>query len=160
MDELFLEMMKLYSGDPKQILHFTKVHCFAQLIGKNENIDAETMQTLEIAAVVHDVGMLRAIEKYGISSGKYQEIEGPPITKAMLEKLGYPQDIIERVCYLVGHHHSYDNVDGIDYQILLEADYLDNIYEGEMDTNDIKLAYNKIFRTTTGKHYCQLIYNE
>lgn len=41
----------------------------------------------------------------------------------MLENLSYDKDIIERVCYLVGHHHTYNSIDGMDYQILVEADF-------------------------------------
>lgn len=35
----------------------------------------------------------------------------------------------ERVAYLVGHHHSPAQIDGIDYQILIEADYIVNASE-------------------------------
>lgn len=157
--KVFLEMIEFYSGNPKQIHHFTKVHSFAQLIGMKEKIDDETQQILEIAAIVHDIGIKPAQEKHGTSSGKYQEQEGPPVAEAMLKKLGYPQSIIERVCYLVSHHHSYYDIDGMDYQILVEADFLVNMYESEMSESAIKSTLDKIFRTTTGKHYCQLMYN-
>ena len=29
---------------------------------------------------------------------------------------------IDRICYLIAHHHTYYNVDGLDYRILLEED--------------------------------------
>ena len=35
--------------------------------------------------------------------------------------------MIRRVEYLVGHHHTYKDIDGLDYQILVEADFLVNI---------------------------------
>ena len=35
----------------------------------------------------------------------------------------------ERICYLIGHHHTYDKIDGTDYQILVDADFLVNLYE-------------------------------
>ena len=31
---------------------------------------------------------------------------------------------MNRVAYLVGHHHSPEQINGIDYQILIEADYI------------------------------------
>ena len=37
--------------------------------------------------------------------------------------------MVERICYLIGHHHTYKDVDGADYQLLLEADFLVNAYE-------------------------------
>ena len=67
--------------------------------------------------------------KYGSAGGKLQEAEGPAIAKGMLERLGFAPAIVERVCYLVGHHHTYTDIDGIDYQILVEADFLVNLYE-------------------------------
>ena len=36
---------------------------------------------------------------------------------------------MNRVAYLVEHHHSPDQIDGIDYQILIEADYIVNASE-------------------------------
>ena len=35
--------------------------------------------------------------------------------------------VTERVAYLIGHHHTYDKIEGMDYQILVEADFLVNI---------------------------------
>lgn len=159
MEQLFLEMIKFFTGDPKRIQHFTKVHSFARLIGLGEKIDDDTQRILEIAAIVHDVGIKPAEEKHGTASGKYQEQEGPPVAEAILKKLGYPQSIIERVCYLVGHHHTYKDIDGIDYQILIEADFLVNMFESEMSANAIKSTLDKIFRTKTGKEYCQLMFD-
>ena len=38
----------------------------------------------------------------------------------------------ERVQYLIGRHHTYNDIDGIDYQILVEADFLVNMYEDSL----------------------------
>ena len=59
--------------------------------------------------------------------------------------------MIERVSYLVGHHHTYHDIEGMDYQILVEADFLVNIYEGDMQQSEIVSVREKIFRTRTGK---------
>lgn len=158
MEQLFFEMMKLYSGDPKQIQHFTKVHGFARMIGLCEGIDDGTLKTLETAAIVHDIGIVPAMEKYGSGSGKYQELEGPPVAKAMLKALKYPEEIIDRVCYLVGRHHTYKDIDGMDYQILVEADFLVNMFESEMSAKAIQAALDHVFVTKTGKAYCQTMF--
>ena len=71
--------------------------------------------------------------------------------EAMLEELHYPAAMIERVSYLVGHHHTYHDIEGMDYQILVEADFLVNIYEGDMQQSEIVSVREKIFRTRTGK---------
>ena len=61
------------------------------------------------------------------------------------------KNVIERVSYLVGHHHTYSNIDGIDYQILVEADFLVNIDEDEMTKETAKKnVREKIFKTKSG----------
>lgn len=158
MERLFSEMCKYYAGNPQQIQHFTKVHSYARFIGLGEKLEAETLQILEIAAIVHDIGIKPAMEKHGSGIGKYQELEGPPAAKAMLEGLAYPQHLIERVCYLVGHHHTYRDINGPDYQMLVEADFLVNMYESQMSENSIKSILQKVFRTATGRKYCELLF--
>lgn len=87
------------------------------------------MHILEAAAYVHDIGIKVAEEKYGRCTGKLQEQEGPAVAREMLEKLGFEEKVPERVCYLVGHHHTYTDMDEMDYQILVEADFLVNLYK-------------------------------
>ena len=73
----------------------------------------------------------------------------------MLEELGYPPAFVERVCFLVGHHHTYTAIDGVDYQALVEADFLVNLYEKDEGVEAQRAAYEKIFRTETGRRLCQ-----
>ena len=108
-------------------------------------------QILETAAIVHDIGIRPSLKKYGSSAGAYQQIEGPAEAKKMLEELHYPAQMIERVSYLVGHHHTYQDIRGLDYQILVEADFLVNMFEEHMDAEQIRGVREKIFRTRTGK---------
>lgn len=143
------------AGDVKRIQHFLKVHAFARLIGLEEGLDPHTQFVLETAAVVHDIGIHRAEAVYGRNTGKYQEELGPAEADALLTQLNWPLDVIERVKYLVGHHHTYTNVDGIDYQILLEADFLVNLYEDEEPPVAQKHVYETIFKTETGKRLCR-----
>ena len=63
---------------------------------------------------------------------------------------GYNASQIERVMYLIGHHHTYNNIDGIDYQILVEADFLVNLYEDNVSAEAVKNARRQIFRTSAG----------
>ena len=128
-DKLFMEMIRYYSGDAKRIQHFVKVHAFAKLIGEMEQLDEKSMKILETAAYVHDIGIKPAERKYGKCNGKLQEQEGPSVAREMLVKLGFEDKITERVCYLVGHHHTYTNIEGMDYQILVEADLQDYVFE-------------------------------
>ena len=116
--ELRLRMISYDGGDPARIQHFIKVYTFAVMIGEGEQLPEETMEILRAAALVHDIGIKVAEEKYGSSDGKLQEKEGPPVARQMLTEIGYPQEVVDRVCYLVGHHHTYLDMDGMDYQIL------------------------------------------
>ena len=149
--DLMVAMMAYDQGDTKRIQHFVKVYEFARMIGIMENLDEKTQFILESAAIVHDIGIHISEQKYGSSSGKYQEIEGPAEAEKLLAELGYPTDVTERVCYLVGHHHTYHDIDGADYQILVEADFLVNLYEDEISEEGQKAACENIFRTESGK---------
>lgn len=159
MNTVALEMIKYYAGDVKRINHFMKVHGFAKVIGEGENLDENTMFTLETAAYVHDIGIKMSEQKYNSSAGQYQEELGPAEAETMLKKLGFDEDVIKRVSYLVGHHHTYSNIDGIDYQILIEADFIVNIFEDEIDADSIKSIREKIFKTETGKKILDNMYN-
>lgn len=157
-DNLIFEMLEYFKGDPKRAQHFLKVYQFASLIGRNEKLDDKTQFILETASIVHDIGIKPAEEKYSSSSGKLQEQEGPKPANEMLKKLGYDDEIIRRVCFLVGHHHTYSDIDGADYQILVESDFLVNFYEDDTGKSAIQAAYDKIFKTETGKQLCKTMF--
>lgn len=144
-------MVKYERGCPQRVQHFLKVHAFAELIGKGEGLDERTQEILEAAAIVHDIGIRPSMEKYGSPAGKYQEQEGPEPADEMLSKLGADQALKERVKFLVAHHHTYSHVEGMDYRILIEADFLVNIYEGGMERQAIESVRRKCFETKTGK---------
>ena len=151
LNQLHCAMIRLYSGDPMRIQHFCKVHSYAKLIGELEQIDADRLFILETAALTHDIGIHFCEEKYGSSNGKLQEKEGPAIAKKLLAELHFD----ERVQYLIAHHHTYDAIDGIDYQILVEADFLVNILEDKLSDDAAKNAYRNIFKTKSGKRICR-----
>lgn len=157
-NDLLQEMICYYTGDAKRIQHFIKVHSFSKLIGELEHLDSDTLMILELASIVHDIGIKPAEEKYGSCNGKFQEQEGPSAARELLQKLHVNETAIERICYLVGHHHTYDKIDGADYQILVEADFLVNLYEDGADTKAAASAYEKIFKTETGKQLCKTMF--
>lgn len=155
---LILSMTEYEDGCVERVNHFLKVYAFAKTIGEGEGFPEKTQEILETAAIVHDIGIKPSLEKYGSGAGHYQEQEGPAVAKEMLERLGYPTPVLDRVCYLVGHHHTYSNVDGDDYQALIEADFLVNIFEGQMQRAEIKTVEQNIFRTETGKRLLHLLF--
>ena len=158
LDDLFMDMIAYYDGDPKRVLLFTEVDSYAGLIGIGEEIDDDSIFILEAAAYTHDIGIRVAEEKYGRCDGKLQEQEGPIIAQKMLSQLGFENYIVERICFLIGHHHTYDNIDGLDYQILVEADFLVNLYEDDAGNRAIDKAYKRIFKTETGKKIFRLMF--
>ena len=66
-------------------------------------------------------------------------------------RLGYEEDVIKRVCYLVGHHHTYQDIEGLDYQILVEADFLVNLYENGSSKETAREVLYRVFVTESGK---------
>ncbi|MGF0064831.1 HD domain-containing protein [Lachnospiraceae bacterium SGI.085] len=159
LDELYYKMIEFFHGDPKRIQHLIKVHSLSRLIGIGEKLDATSLFILEAAAYTHDCGIRPAEEKYGRCDGKLQEQEGPTVAQQMLLELGFENYMIERICYLIGHHHTYTNMDGMDYQILVEADFLVNLYEDDANRHAIQKAYDNIFRTDTGKQIFAQMYD-
>ena len=157
-DRLIFETAEFFRGDPKRIQHFLKVHTLARLIGTAEGLTERELMTLEAAAVVHDVGIKPAEEKYGDCSGKLQEQEGPAAAEPLLRKCGFDHAVIQRVLWLVAHHHTYDGIDKPDYRILAEADFLVNLYENGADKETVKAAIERVFRTDTGTGLCRTFF--
>lgn len=153
------KMIDYYSQDPQQVNHFLKVYGFAKTIAEMENIDGNTKEIIEIAALMHDIGIKNSLEKYKSSAGNYQEIEGPPEARKILEGMGYRAELIDRVDFLIANHHTYDNIEGVDYQILVEADFLVNVYENDLSKEEKKNIYTNIFKSSAGKKIFKDLYN-
>ena len=149
---LYNEMLALFSGDARRCQHFIKVASLAKHLAESEGADAELIELVEAAGLVHDCGIKNGEAKYGAGhcTGKIQEQEGPAVARELLQRVGYEAAKVERICYLVGHHHTYNNIDGLDYQLLVEADFLVNFYEDGTPKENIKKAVEKIFRTQSG----------
>ena len=152
-------MIAYENGSPARIQHFMKVYAFADMIGEAEKLSEEKMEILRAAALVHDIGIRVAEEKYGSCNGKLQEKEGPAIAEKLLGELEFDQDISERVQYLIAHHHTYNNIDEMDYQILVEADFLVNIMEDGLSKEATLKVYHSIFKTTCGKMICREMFD-
>lgn len=149
--------MVAYNGrDGRRIGHAMKVYGYARAIAAGEKLTDVQRLSLELGAVLHDIGIHAAEEKYGSCSGRYQELEGPPIADSILTALEVPRSAIDRVCFLIAHHHSYDALDGPDFQILVEADFLVNIEEDNLGGEAVDRAREKIFRTRTGREILKL----
>jgi HD superfamily phosphodiesterase len=148
-----------YNGnDVKRINHLVKVFSFAHHIGIMEKCDTKTQTIIDISALLHDIGIHEAERKHNSNAGNWQEIEGPPVAKELLKDFDLDNTIKDRVLFLIGHHHHYNIIDDIDYQILVEADFLVNIFEDELDKHSIKNIKEKIFKTKNGTKLLEELY--
>lgn len=143
--------MVLYSdGNLHDINHFMKVYAYAKTIGECERLDSNTQAVLEAAAILHDIACPLCREKYGNTNGRHQETEGAILAEAFLRTFDCSEEFRQRVVFLVGHHHTLKNIEGMDYQILIEADYLVNADEGKLSEAAIQNTLAHIFKTETG----------
>ncbi len=156
--QLTREMIRFSQGNLHDISHLLKVWAYARTIGLEEGVSEEIQTTLEAAALVHDIACPLCREKYGAADGKHQELEGGPMARELLQSLGAEPALIDRVAYLVAHHHTPAAVDGLDYQILLEADYLVNADESSFSRENIENARAVLFKTKTGLDLLDAIY--
>ena len=146
---LIAEMERVFAADKRRIDHAMQVLRFAEKI---RNVEGGDSLTVTAAAILHDIGIREAERKYGSASGRFQEIEGPPIAKSIMKKLGMDEPRIEHVCRIVGSHHSAQNIDTLEFRIIWDSDWLVNIpdeHAGKTPKELCDLA-NRIFRTKEG----------
>ncbi len=146
-----LEMIRRNRGDQKRIEHSLKVFGYAQLLGKLEGLSPEKQFILELTAILHDIGIHVSEAKFGYSDGKKQEIEGPPVAREILENIQVNPEVINRVCFIVSKHHTFSAIDDIDFQLLVEADFLVNSVEEEVSPEGVKRFVELNFKTESGK---------
>lgn len=151
---IYIDELKAYFGeDAKRINHAMKVLHFAELIMTGEGVNERMQKIVTITALLHDVGIKAAEGKYNSSAGNYQEIEGPPIAEEIMRRHGEPPEVMSRVAYIIGGHHTAAKNDGMDFQIIWESDLLVNIEEEGLMQNPEKLPgiIEHNFLTQTGK---------
>jgi HD superfamily phosphodiesterase len=158
MQKILARYITYYEKEVHSINHMLKVYSFARNIAVQEGIEGNLLDIIEASSILHDIGIKESIRKYNSGAGNYQEMEGPPIARQWLEELQLDKYFIDRVCYLIGHHHSYSYIDNIDFQILVEADFLVNIYESNMGKDKIEAIREKYFKTKAGTAILDSIY--
>ena len=152
------KMIDFSNGNIHDIDHFIRVWTYARTIAEMEGLDAETQAVLEVAAITHDIACPLCREKYGDTNGKHQEAEGVPMVRDFLRGTGLTETQIHRVAFLVGHHHTFTDVHGSDYQILLEADYIANASENGYERRNVENFINRIMWTESGKALAKAVF--
>ncbi len=151
-------MIKYFGTDTRRINHALKVYGFATCIADREGLTDNELLIVDIAAIIHDIGIKEAEKKYNSSNGHYQEIEGPAVALELLADLDIDEKTLDRICFLIGNHHSYHKIDGIDFQILVEADFLVNIFEDEIPNHSIANIRKNYFKTEAGISMIESMY--
>jgi HD superfamily phosphodiesterase len=158
LQQILTRYIAYYEKDVYRINHMLKVYSFARNIAIQEGIEGDLLNIIEASSILHDIGIKESIKKYNSAAGNYQEMEGPPIARQWLQEFKLDNNFINRICYLIGHHHSYSYIDSIDFQILVEADFLVNINEYNMGKNEIAKIKEKYFKTKAGASILDSMY--
>ncbi|GAB4349045.1 MAG: HD domain-containing protein [Candidatus Abyssubacteria bacterium] len=143
------EMRRVFGEDTKRIRHALDVLFFAETILPEEG-GAEDV--IVAAALLHDIGIQEAERKYGSNAGRYQEIEGPPIARKILESLDADPAVIDEVCDIIAHHHSPRKDETQNYKILYDSDMIVNLRDESPPEARGRLAekIERLFFTRTG----------
>lgn len=157
-DRVRASMIAYNGADARRVNHALKVFAYADHIAATEDCDDDLRATIACAALLHDIGIHNAEARHGSSAGNWQELEGPPVAAELLKAARAPVPLADRVCFLVGHHHSYTKIDGPDFRILVEADFIVNIFEDAMDKAAVAAVRKNIFRTAAGRALLDSLY--
>ena len=146
------EMKAVFGDDQRRIAHALKVLEYADAMLQSEEQEVFGL-VVRAAAILHDIGIHEAERKHGSSSGRLQELEGPPIAREILERLGVDAEVVDHVCRIVANHHSAKDIDTPEFRIVWDADWLVNIPD-EFDTsNEARIArlIDRVFKTEGGR---------
>ena len=156
--EILEKMIRNANGNLHDIRHFMSVWGYAKTIGELEGLDPETQFILEVAAITHDIACPLLRERDGNTNHRRQEIEGEPLVRKFLADTGLTDVQIDRVGYLVGHHHTLEGVEGLDYQILIEADYMVNASEKGYSQKNVRNFMDCYMKTDAGKRMAGAVF--
>jgi predicted HD phosphohydrolase len=150
-DRVAIEMKRYFKQDFKRIGHATRVARYAEKIGKEERGNLAVILT---AAYLHDIGIKEAERKHQSSAARFQEEEGPPIAREILDKLGAREELIEEVCDIIGHHHHPGQEESDNFKSVYDADMIVNLEENHkenpMDPEKLASIIEKSFLTESG----------
>jgi predicted HD phosphohydrolase len=157
LDALDKAMVEYNAGDTRRIDHAHKVTAYAKELREKEGGD---YLIVVAAGLLHDIGIHQAEAKHGSASGKFQEIEGPPIAREIMTKLNFTLAQIDEVCAIVGNHHSPCKINTVNFKCLYDADWLVNLHDDFNITDKHKLAsiIDSVLLTASGKTRAREIY--
>ena len=157
--EVIKKMVEYSKGDLHDINHFMKVYAYAKQSQRRKSVTGAA-EAGGGYCVVHDIACPLCRVKYGNANGKHQEEESAALIEEFFVDSDLPKEFVDRVSYIVSHHHTITGIDGIDYQIMIEADYLVNADESNFSGNNVRNMLEKVFKTETGKFLLQSMYQK
>jgi putative nucleotidyltransferase with HDIG domain len=150
-DRVAIEMKRYFKTDFKRIGHAMKVARYAERIGKQEG---GNLAVILCAAYLHDIGIHAAESKHGDTASQHHEVEGPPIARDILERLGATAGLIDEVCDIIGRHHHPQPDEPLNFRVVYDADLITNIEEQQKDTpqdsDQLEATLAKALLTTSG----------
>ncbi|MBN1795218.1 MAG: HD domain-containing protein [Sedimentisphaerales bacterium] len=156
-DVLISEMKNYFGDDTRRINHALAVLDYAGQIQETEGGDKVIIDS---AAILHDIGIKVAEQKYNSAAGKYQEIEGPAVAEEILKRIGFNERQIEHICMIIGNHHSAKCEQTKEFEAIWDADWIVNIPDeiGTDDKDKLRRIIEKVFKTDTGKMIARQLY--
>ncbi len=150
---------KYFTNDEKRLNHALTSLKFAEEISFLEKVNKKDTLIIQLASLLHDIGIKEAEAKNMSPRGKTQEEEGKVIAEKILTELNIEPAILERVVFIVQYGHTFDRINGLDFQIVWEAEMLVNIVERNL-TKWPEHYPNMLrtFRTEAGKQKLKEIY--
>lgn len=158
MTEKVLRELEAYFGqDARRINHAKNVASFAEEILKGEKADWHIVIPVSL---LHDIGIKTAEEKYGSPAARYQEEEGPPVARRILLGLGFAEKDTDEICEIIAHHHTPGVVTTMNFKVLSDADWLENLKEELPRRNKVHLKQliGQVFMTATGRALAEQLY--
>ncbi|MCP4682692.1 MAG: HD domain-containing protein [Desulfobacterales bacterium] len=158
-DRVAIEMKRYFKQDFKRIGHATRVARYAEQIGKEEQGEPAVIL---LASYLHDIGIQETERKHQSTAARYQEEEGPPIAKEILESLNANEELIKEVCDIIGHHHHPREKETINFKCLYDADLIANLEEKQKEDpsgpEKLKNIIEKSFLTESGRQLAEDIF--
>lgn len=148
--QIATKMILVSHGNHHDIRHFQEVFAYASIICTLEGVNSEQSFNTRVAALLHDIACPFLREEKGYCDPHEQEDLGTGYATAFLMGFGLQDFYIRKIVHLVGIHHSWDKADSIEAQILMEADFIVNAQEQELDSQKVLDVRNKFFKTNSG----------
>lgn len=147
-NEILIEALKFEEGHNRRTQHILKVHSLVKLLGEKLELDKRELELLEIASILHDIGIKPTKEK-GIDTSLENQLKE---VEKILENISIRYDLTSyeksRVYFLIENHHNYLDLNDLSHQILIEADLIINLFEKNGENGEKYLEY---IRTDIGK---------